>query len=62
MPSLDPCHLAQMILEAPAWARLGITAPKEDLRLRAAEELGRAIVKRVEAPVMEDGRQMRLGF
>lgn len=61
MPTLDPSRLAQMILEAPAWARLGITAPKQDLRQRAAEELARAIAERMDAGTeVHDGRQMGL--
>ena len=61
MPSLDPTHLARLILEAPAWARLGITAPKESLRQHAAEELARTITEQAEAGgEAQDGRQMGL--
>ena len=35
--------LAQTILAAPAWARVGITAPSERLRQEAALELARTI-------------------
>jgi hypothetical protein len=36
-------HLAETILSAPAWARVGITAPNERLRQEAALELARTI-------------------
>lgn len=39
--------IAQAILEAPAWARVGITAPSEWLRKDAAQELARAIMETV---------------
>lgn len=36
--------LAEAILSAPAWVRVGITAPTEALRLKAANELAVALL------------------
>lgn len=61
MITTSPAHLAQTILTAPAWARVGITAPNERLREQAAEELALAIVARLERPErVYDARQMAL--
>lgn len=43
--------LASMILTAPAWARVGITAPSERVRDAAALELGAIIADRIDSPV-----------
>jgi hypothetical protein len=37
--------LAETILAAPAWTRVGITAPDEHMREEAALELARSILK-----------------
>lgn len=44
MERIDPSQIAAAILEAPAWARVGITAPTAYLRQDAAVELARAIL------------------
>ena len=54
--------IAQTILRAPGWVRVGITAPNERLRDEAACELARAILddlgeQRGDAP---DGDQLNL--
>ncbi|UVO49656.1 hypothetical protein M0208_03700 [Sphingomonas sp. SUN019] len=56
MPS--PFMLAQMVLSAPGWARVGITAPDERLREEAALELGTLIADRLERPfvIVPDGQ------
>jgi hypothetical protein len=47
MERIDPHHLSDIILAAPAWARLGITMPDEALRVRAATELALTISERL---------------
>jgi len=44
MDRVAPDQLAESILSAPAWVRLGIAAPGERLRRHAALELARAII------------------
>ena len=44
MTRIDEATIAQSILRAPGWARVGITAPNERLRDEAACELARAIL------------------
>lgn len=50
MERMDTNQVAEAILSAPGWARVGITAPKDHLRIEAAYELARAIVADVEKP------------
>lgn len=42
-------RVADTILAAPGWARLGITAPAPHLRTDAAHELARVIVEAIES-------------
>jgi hypothetical protein len=44
--------IAQAILAAPGWARVGITAPAERLREDAARELARAVLEGREQPTV----------
>jgi hypothetical protein len=44
MPSVNGDDLAERILAAPGWARLGIAEPTPKLRAAAASELARAIL------------------
>ena len=54
-------HLAHTILQAPAWARVGITAPNERLREQAAAELAQAVLGALEGSTAPyDARQMAL--
>lgn len=57
MERFAPAQLAETILSAPAWARVGITAPNERLREEAALELARAILA---DPGATDPRQLAL--
>lgn len=51
-------EISQAILEAPGWARVGITAPNARPREQAATELARSIAMRLEGtPAKDDGRQ-----
>lgn len=42
MEQIDLSRVAETILAAPGWARVGITAPVSHLRVAAAHELARA--------------------
>lgn len=44
MERVAPTELAETILAAPAWAKVGITAPNPRLREEAAIELARTIL------------------
>lgn len=41
---IDEHAIAEAILAAPGWARVGLTAPAERLREEAAKELARVIL------------------
>ena len=45
METIDPKRVADAILTAPGWARVGLTAPVSHLRVAAAHELARAILE-----------------
>jgi hypothetical protein len=49
MEQIDTNRVADTILAAPGWARLGITAPASHVRTDAAHELARVIVAAIEA-------------
>jgi hypothetical protein len=51
MERIDTSAVAHAILDAPGWARVGITAPSSCLREDAALELARVIADAVDAPV-----------
>lgn len=51
MERIDTSAIAHAILDAPGWARVGITAPSSCLREDAALELSRVIADAVDAPV-----------
>src|SRR3546814_3501279 len=48
MGRIDANRVAETILAAPGWARVGITAPTSHIRVAAARELARAILAEVE--------------
>lgn len=50
MERIDTSAVAHAILDAPGWARVGITAPSPCLREDAALELARVIADAVDAP------------
>ena len=61
MLQTDSLQLAQTILQAPAWARVGLTAPSERLREDAAAELAQTVIAALEKPeTIYDARQMAL--
>ena len=49
MERLDENRIAAALLDAPGWARVGITAPTSHIRVEAAFELARAIVESARA-------------
>jgi hypothetical protein len=49
MTHIDTARVAETILAAPGWARVGITAPTSHIRVEAAFELARAIIESVKA-------------
>lgn len=61
MTQPDSFSLASCLLQAPAWARVGLTAPSERLRERAAAELAETIIDALTDPAVSiDPRQMSL--
>ena len=53
MERIDTSAVAHAILDAPGWARVGITAPSSCLREDAALELARVIADAVTSPAGE---------
>ena len=53
MERIDTSAVAHAILDAPGWARVGITAPSSCLREDAALELARVIADVVTSPASE---------
>lgn len=61
MMTPDSSSLAQSLLLAPSWARVGLTAPNERLREQAAAELIQAVIGAMEGSApLYDARQMAL--
>lgn len=60
MTQPDPLWLAHSLLHAPAWARVGLTAPNERLREHAVEVVQSIIVAIERRPTIPDIRQMAL--
>ena len=54
--------LADAILSAPGWARVGITMPDATMRERAAQELARSIVEHLVSDPEPDQDQLPLAF
>lgn len=63
MERIDPDTIAAALLEAAAWARVGLTDPTERLRLQSAQELAQSVVDRIEGrDVRPDPAQLALGL
>lgn len=61
MERIDTRELCEIILTAPAWARIGITMPDEEMREKAATELALTIVERLsDFPAIPDHNQLHL--
>ena len=48
MERIDVSAIAQAILEAPGWARVGITLPSDHMRRQSARELAQTIADRID--------------
>jgi hypothetical protein len=53
--------IANALLTAPGWARVGITAPKEYLREEAARELARVVLEGA-SEALDSADQLRLSL
>lgn len=60
MTRFDQASLADALLTAPGWARVGLTAPTSTVREDAACELARVIIDRIERPVVHEAPQEQL--
>jgi len=49
-PSADLSTIADALLSAPGWAKVGLTAPTEHMREQAARELARAVLEEGKNP------------
>jgi hypothetical protein len=58
---MDAERLSAILLNAPVWARLGLTVPDLRLREQAAEALAATIVRKLEEPApVTDWNQLAL--
>ena len=53
MNRLDKNAIADALLSAPGWAKLGLTEPREHLRIDAAMELAGAILDHLSPPASD---------
>lgn len=60
MSRIDEAAVADALLTAPGWARVGLTAPTAWMREDAARELARVILSQVEAAASPQGKQEQL--
>ena len=61
MEQIDSQLLQDALLAAPGWARVGLTAPSEQIREAAASELVQVIVRTLDrATTISDTRQIAL--
>lgn len=57
----DPALVSEALLNAPAWARVGLTMPDERMRAKAAAELANTILERLTGyPGVPDANQLNL--
>lgn len=56
----EATDISAAILSSPGWARLGIAAPSEQLREKAALELALSIVEHLNPPATDAGDQLPL--
>ncbi|PNU04641.1 DUF6771 family protein [Novosphingobium guangzhouense] len=58
---LDPHQLSEALLNAPSWAKVGLTMPERTMREKAAKELAQTIVERLtDYPGAPDPDQLNL--
>ncbi|MDB5705764.1 MAG: hypothetical protein JWN66_2880 [Sphingomonas bacterium] len=62
-PDLAPADMVPVILNAPAWARIGIAVRDPRLRARAAETLARSILEQLDGDAPgHDANQLSLSL
>ena len=57
---MDRDSLSEIILNAPAWARVGLTMRDERMRERAADALAASIIERLNPTPEPDRNQLKL--
>jgi len=62
MDRIDLRALAAILIEAPAWAQIGLTMPDQRLRERAADCLAATIIERLAGPAQPDPDQLALAI
>ena len=62
MTRIDPHALSAILIEAPAWAQVGLTMPDRRLRERAADCLAATIIERLAEPAQPDPDQLALAI
>ena len=62
MSRIERSEVADLILQAPGWVRLGIAAPTSHLRWDAANELAQVILDRLESDGNDGKENAQLGF
>lgn len=62
--NLPEATIAEALLSAPGWARVGLAAPTETIREQAARELARAVLEGGEGrrEDADEGDQLALGL
>jgi len=60
MEQVSHTRIADILLSAPGWARVGLTMPDERIRVSAAEMLAVTILERLAEQPVEDARQLHL--
>ena len=62
MERIDQTYIAEAILTAPGWARVGLTAPSAWTRKDAAQELARTIIDAIQPSPPTDSDQIGLAL
>ena len=61
MERIDPLQIASILLSAPAWAKIAMTMPEENMRVQGASELAITIVEQLSGyPYQQDRNQLSL--
>lgn len=60
MTRIEPSRLSALLLDTPAWARLGLAVRDPALRARAADAIAGDIAARIDAPPPPDRDQLAL--
>ena len=62
MDRIDLRALSAILIEAPAWAQIGLTMPDQRLRERAADCLAATIIERLSGAAQPDPDQLALAI